>query len=567
MKTAKDLKQLLHSIDGGKYGAYKRLNNNHYRFEHFTFIVDHIQADPFASPSKVRVMMDRDTVGIPKQLLDSHDKVVAVSDFLTRTVGQAIQRVQKGAKGSKGKMNIDRCGQEILERSAVQIDDEKVEVRFEIGMPAAGRKILGKKAVALMIEDMPKVIEQALMYQNIDQARLNEQVALYLNQQFIRQELERRNLVAFVGNHAKLPRKNGVSDLPLQDAVPFMSPESYTITLELPDGDQITGMGIPVGITLIVGGGFHGKSTLLEALEMGVYNHVAQDGREFVITRRDGMKIRAEDGRSVEKVNITPFIDNLPGKKDTSHFSTTNASGSTSQAANTMETLEAGSSLLLIDEDTTATNFMIRDGRMQQLIAPEKEPITPFASKVKPLYDDYQVSTILILGGSGDYFDVADQVFMMDEYELKDVTDDAKAIAKASADQHDDISARQFGDIPNRVPSKDSFNKKGKDSRIKAKGKHTIMYGKEPIDISGLEQLADPSQTNGIALMLDYYQKHLLDGEMSLVEAANEIYRAIEAKGLDAITPNNRYPGDVALPRKQDFIATINRYRGLNIKS
>lgn len=566
MKTAKDLKQLLHSIDGGKYGAYKRLNGNHYRFDDFTFVVEHVQADPFAPPSKVRVLMDRETAGIPDDLLDSHDKVVAVTDFLTRAFGQEINRAQKGAKGFKGKMVIDRCGQEILDRSAVQIDDQEIEVRFEIGMPDAGRKILGKKAATIMIDHMPNVVEQALMYRNLDQDRLKEQVELYLNQQFIREELDRRDLVAFVGNDAILPRKNGVSDLPLQDAVPFTSPESYEITLDLPYGGQLTGMGIPVGITLIVGGGFHGKSTLLEALEIGVYNHIAQDGREFVITRADGMKIRAEDGRSVEKVNITPFIDNLPGKKDTAHFSTTNASGSTSQAANTMETLEAGSSLLLIDEDTTATNFMIRDDRMQKLIAPEKEPITPFASKVKPLYDDYQVSTILIVGGSGDYFDVADQVFMMDEYELKDVTDEAKAIAQAPEYQRDDISDREFGDIPKRVPSKGSFNKKGKDSRLKAKGKHAIMYGKEPIDISGLEQLADPSQTNCIAMMLDYYQHHLSGRKMSIVEAADTIYSKIAEEGFDAIAPKNRYPGDLALPRKQEFIATINRYRGLNIE-
>ena len=101
-------------------------------------------------------------------------------------------------------------------------------------------------------------------------------------------------------------------------------------------------MGIRKGITLIVGGGYHGKSTLLKALEAGVYNHIAGDGREFVITDDTAFKLRAEDGRSITGVDISPFIKNLPNKKDTVHFSTEDASGSTSQAANLMEALESG---------------------------------------------------------------------------------------------------------------------------------------------------------------------------------------------------------------------------------
>lgn len=80
-------------------------------------------------------------------------------------------------------------------------------------------------------------------------------------------------------------------------------------------------MGIPEGVTLIVGGGFHGKSTLLQALERGVYHHIAGDGREMVITRQDAVKVRAEDGRNIEKVNISAFINNLPAKKKIRHSS------------------------------------------------------------------------------------------------------------------------------------------------------------------------------------------------------------------------------------------------------
>src|SRR5699024_5671708 len=201
-----------------------------------------------------------------------------------------------------------------------------------------------------------------------------EQVTTMIDQVFIRNALSRQNLVAFVANDSILPRKSGVSDTPLPDAVTFQSPQEFEIQLNLPSGKTVSGMGIPKGITLIVGGGFHGKSTLLEALERGVYHHIPGDGRELIITCEDEMKIIEEKRRSIKKLNIEQLINNLQGKKDTTQFSTENASGSTSQAANVMEALESQTSLLLIDEDTSATNFMIRDGRMQKLIAPEKEP-------------------------------------------------------------------------------------------------------------------------------------------------------------------------------------------------
>lgn len=565
MKKGTDLKQILVALDGQKYGAYKRVKGM-YQFEDFCLAIDHVQVDPFAPPSKVRILIDRQTAGIPNDLLDTQDKVTAVADFLTRNVKDSIQNVIKADNGKPAKIFIDSCGQEILTRSAVVINEQDIEVRLEVGLPAAGRKILGKAAAHVITNMLPKIVDNSLLYPNMDSQALKQQVRLMLDQAYIRQVLERQNLVAFVANNSILPRKSGVSDRAMSGAVAFKSPKNMEITLQLPSGKTVTGMGMPEGITLIVGGGFHGKSTLLQALERGVYNHIADDGRELVITRNDAMKIRAEDGRNIEKVNIRPFINNLPGNKNTSRFSTENASGSTSQATNVMEALEADTSLLLIDEDTSATNFMIRDGRMQQLIAPEKEPITPFASKVKPLYDDYHVSTILIVGGSGDYFEVADQVLMMDEYVLKDVTDEAKHIAQSTGYQRESISQAQFGELPSRVPLKASFNNKGKDNRFKSKGRYHILYGKELIDIAGLEQLVDTSQTECLAMMIDYYQQHLLNERDTLNQAADKLYRFIEEEGIEAISPYSGHPGNLALPRKQEFCATLNRYRGLKVK-
>ena len=567
MKRSTDLDKTLKSLDGQKYGAYKRIKGT-YAFNQFRLAIDHVQVDPFAPPSKMRLMIQRDVAQIPDHLLDTKDKRLAVSDFLTRAFAYQVATFNRTVKGSgkNGKIFINHCGQEMLERTSVVINDKTIEVRFEVGMPAAGRKILGKAAAHTLINGLPKIVNQAIMYQNIDQQALQHQVTVKLDQTYIREQLEQQHLVAFVANNAILPRKSGVSDEPMKDAIRFTSPTTLETTFNLLSGRAVTGMSIPEGITLIVGGGYHGKSTLLEALERSVYDHIPNDGREFVITRHDAMKIRAEDGRGIHNVNISPFIDNLPGKKDTTHFSTENASGSTSQAANVMEALETQTSTLLIDEDTSATNFMIRDGRMQKLIAPDKEPITPFSNKVRPLFETHHVSTILIVGGSGDYFDVADQVLMMDAYHLKDVTDEAKAIAQSDGYQRDTQADTPFGEIPSRVPLVTSFSKKGKDDRLKAKGLHTVMYGKEAIDLSGLEQLVDDSQTNALPVMINYFRHQLIDHHLSLIEATNQMYEVIEKHGIEAVSNFDGHPGNLALPRKQEFIGTLNRYRGLKVK-
>lgn len=564
MKQAHTLFQILKSLDGQKYGAYKRLTDT-YAYDNFRLTIDHIQADPYASPSKVRIIQDKATTGIPEHLVDSKLKRIAVSDFLTRNIYSEIHNLTKQQGHKHSNIMIDSCGPEILKRSAVTITDNSIEVCLEIGLPAKGRKILGKTATHIFTTLVPEIVARALSYKNIDQVALADQVTLMEDQHYIREFLVQQGYIAFVANGSILPRQSGVSQQPLTHAVSFTSPATYEQALTLPSGKQVRGMAIPEGITLIVGGGYHGKSTLLEALQRGVYPHIVGDGREYVITRDDAMKIRAEDGRSIAQVNIQPFIDNLPGNKDTTQFTTPNASGSTSQAANVMEALEARSSVLLIDEDTSATNFMIRDDRMQQLIAPEKEPITPFAHKVKPLYDDYQVSTILIVGGSGDYFDVADHVLMMDEYVLQDVTTKAHDIAKNTGVQKPYHHSEHFGTITQRTPLTASFNSKGKDGRFKVKGRTTILYNKEQIDLAAVEQLVDTSQTNCLALMLAYYQRHLLNDTTTLSQAVRQLYQHIATHGLAAISPYQGHPGNLALPRPQEFYAAINRYRSLKI--
>ena len=567
MNDQKELEKLLKQIDGKGYGAYKDLKGI-YQFDNYILAIDHVQADPFAGPSSLRIIMDQRVHGLPKELIDNKDKRIAVCDFLTRSFRNSIFKVYSGVGGSgkSGLLVIDDCGQQMLERTSVQISDKQLTVSFEVGLPAAGRKVLGRAAGEILCKALPEIAEKALRYQNIDQKRLKKQVELYLDQQYIRKQLRERNLVAFVGNGAILPRESGVSDRPMgKGATPFSSPKHLEVEMHLPYGGTIKGMGIPKGITLIVGGGYHGKSTLLSALELGVYDHIAGDGREHVITEQDAVKVRAEDGRSAEKVNISAFINNLPNKKDTVRFETQNASGSTSQATNTIEALEAGTSCLLIDEDTSATNFMIRDSRMQQLVKKEKEPITPFIDKVKQLYDEHGVSTVLVVGGSGEYFDMADLVIMMDEYVPKDVTQEAKEIA-ASYGQKREVVSGKFGDITDRVPLKASFSSDLKENRIKVRSKECISVGRSNIELDFVEQLIDYHQTSCLAAMLEYLSQKEIDEKRTLRQIIDKLYEEIAEKGIGFIAEKVRHSGNLVLPRKQELFATINRYRQLKIK-
>ncbi|MCC5911703.1 MAG: ABC-ATPase domain-containing protein [Clostridiaceae bacterium] len=568
MKSYENLQQELQQIDGRGYKAYKDIKGQ-YQFSNYILAIDHVQSDPFAPPSKCRVILSQDQAKFPLELFDKPYKRIAVIDFLTRLFAHHIYKFydKVGGSGKSGLLSIGFCGQQILDRTSIVIDQNKVEARFELGLPAAGRRILGRSATTIFSEVLPQIVENTLYYHKINQQKLKQQVDLSVDQQALRRELKKRNLVAFVANDSILPRESGVSDKPMSKGViAFKSPASLEVEINLPIKGPIKGMGINEGITLIVGGGYHGKSTLLQALELGVYNHIPGDGREYVITREDAMKIRAEDGRHVEKTNISPFINNLPNQKDTIEFSTENASGSTSQAANIMEALEIGSDLLLIDEDTSATNFMIRDAKMQQLVSKEKEPITPFIHKVRQLYHDYHVSTVLVIGGSGDYFEVADTIIMMDEYIPKDVTTEAKNIYENMKSGKSISTSDEFGDISDRIILKSSFPKSPKGITIKARGLHTVTYNKLNIDLNFLEQLVDSQQTNSIAVMLEYMMEHMVDNKKNLKEIIASLYHLIEKSGLDAISPYTGHPGNLALPRKQEVASAISRYRNLKVK-
>ncbi len=561
-----DLYNTLLRLDGRGYKAYQDIKGN-YQFTNFSLLIEHIQGDPFASPSKLIIKIPHTVAKFPPDLYKNISRKIALEDYLIRQFNQACYHLSRHrGTGKSGVISIVKIGQEVLQRTAANVNNNDIEIRFSVGLPARGRTILGHQAAQMLCEDIPDIVNQSLLYQALDSQAIQTQVETAEDADWIRQKLQDNNLIAFIANGSILPRKSGVDPRPLEtDVIPFQSPKSLEVSLKTPNKGLIKGMGIPQGITLIVGGGYHGKSTLLRAIELGIYNHIPGDGREFVISEPSAVKIRAEDGRSIVGVDISPFINQLPQQRSTENFTTTNASGSTSQAANIMEALEVGTKVLLVDEDTAATNFMIRDRRMQQLITKNKEPITPFIDKIKQLYRDYGVSTILVMGGSGDYFDVADKVIAMDNFKPYDVTEKAKIIAQENPNERVREGGDIFGNITPRIPLSDSIDpSRGKrDIKVTVRNVDQVVFGTEDIDLSAIEQLVEPGQLRSISAAIIYAKHKYMNSQTTLPDILDKVMKDIDNKGLDILS---HFPqGDLVLFRRFELAAAINRLRSLQV--
>ena len=624
MKQSADLKRLLTSIDHKSYPAYKDVRGA-YVFNTYILSIDHVQGDPFASPSKVSIQVRHAKAGFPAELFDTPWKKTALEDYLLRCFSREIGRLSFKAKGSgkSGLIATSRPGQEVLSRTACEIGRNEITARFEVGFPAFGRTINSGELIRIFFDFLPGCVENVFFYRRQNTAEIKKRITLADDQQFIRNELKRLDLVSFVADGSILPRETGVSDRPMKGSVAFHSPDSLRITLNLPGHGPISGMAIHRGITLIVGGGYHGKSTLLKALESGVYNHIPGDGREYVITDETAVKLRAEDGRSINHVDISLFIRDLPNKKDTTCFSTADASGSTSQAAAVIESIEAGTRAFLIDEDTSATNFMLRDDLMQRIVSRDKEPITPFIERARDLYKQAGISTVLVAGSSGAYFFIADTIIQMDAYRPFDITEmvknaceqeaskpaiqapgfklptagrklaaggtgravgamaldfgDSRAEAGGESQEEGENSGRsgRFGNRGGSASDAGRFERgrggrreadrnSDRNTRIKVRvhDKHSFQVAKEPVDLRFVEQLADSEQTAALAQMVRYcLEKGLLE-RCTVQETVATLLKAYEADGLSVFSDASYAAMGLAMPRVQEIYACLNRFRG-----
>ncbi|WP_299688137.1 ABC-ATPase domain-containing protein [uncultured Vibrio sp.] len=541
----------LKKLEKQNYRAYQQIKGQ-YDFADFELHIDHIQGDPYASASRFRATRAWSLTGLDWLKEKSYEYQVAARDFIARSFSEFAKQ--------ESTVSIALTGQTVLDNTAVVFTDHGIEIRFRINLPADGRSILAKKANNIITFYLPKFIRRATLERELNIDAMIQHCETIEDQEALRAQLDENNLAAFVANGSVLPRIAGNCDLPMKDAVPFTAPESLSVTLNTPNQGDMTGLGIPKGITLIVGGGFHGKSTLLNAVERSIYNHIPGDGREGIVTAIDTMKIRAEDGRCVHSLNLSNYINHLPMQKDTSNFSTQDASGSTSQAAWLQESIEAGVQTLLIDEDTSATNFMIRDERMQALVSKGDEPITPLVDRIGQLREEMDISTIVVMGGSGDYLDVANTVIQMHDYQAVDVTEKAKdVIAQHPTQRTNECETALETFVPRSLNRTSLMNilTDGK-FRVNAKGKESLRFGKEFTDLSALEQLESTSEVNAIGWA--WFQFAQTPGWSN--NPAKE-FSAILDNEWHANMPNY---GDLAKPRTLDVMAALNRMRKSQFK-
>ena len=594
-----DLVDHLHALDSRSYAAYKAIVGRYAAPEGWVLHVDRVQPDPYAPPTRIHVDVPADLPGLEvlaeRALLETADRRLAVGDFLTR-------ELRAGFGGTA--LSIAAPGQEILERSSVLLvpadmpdggpdsardvgTDEAggpdapgaggavgplpasasewtIEIRARMTLPARGRSIQGHEASRIISRDLTRALAAALDLTGERAERLVAHVAALEDHRALSEVVRERGWVSFLADGALLPRRSGVSDEPMgAGAVALRAPDSLAATVELPHAGRVRGTVVGPGVTLVVGGGYHGKSTLLNAIERGVYPHVPGDGRELVATAPDAVKVRAADGRAVTGVELTPFIAHLPGGRDTAAFVTQNASGSTSQAASLMESIEAGASAILLDEDTSATNLLIRDARMRTLVAAEREPITPLVDRVGALAADLGVSTVLVMGGSGDYLDVADRVLLMDSYVLHDATAQARDVAAAQPRQ---VTALAGFDRPaSRVPLPAPARTRRGPVRTRAHGTTGLTLDREDVDVSDVAGIVDPGQAEAIAWALRALLEQRFDGTSTLRTCLSDLEALLDDEGLDALQDVGARPAFLVRPRMVDVAAAVNRYRRLEL--
>jgi predicted ABC-class ATPase len=562
------LRQILQRIDRRSYGAYKELRRP-FRFDGYELHVDRVQGDPFAAPSQLRLELAAGHIGLQRSDYDQSVRRIAAEDFLSRAVGQLLRRRDRRSYGSgkSGQFGVLACGQEILQRTSCHIGAEgEVTFRLTLGLPAAGRRVLGREAWELLGQELPTIVDRALRRSALDETAWEEHLAVAEDQEALREQLRHRGLVAFLAEGSLLPRVSGASDAPARgEVVPLESPPELVVELMAPHRGRLRGLGLPQGVTVIVGGGYHGKSTLLNAVARSVYPHVPGDGREYCVTDSDAVVIRAEDGRAVTGTDVRAFIGDLPlgGPRET--FTTADASGSTSQAAAIVEALEGGAQVLLVDEDTAATNFMIRDRRMRRLVPDAREPITPFIDRVRQLAEQ-GVSTVLVVGGTGDYLDVADCVVAMEAYRPREVTARAREVAQEIPARDTPLSTVAPWPQPaQRVPQKGSLNpRKGRrPERVKAVRTRDILFGEEEIDVSLVAQLVDPAQARALGDALLFAARELVNDRRTVAEILDAVDERIDQQGLASLLSGPA--GDRARARRHELAAALNRLRTLQV--
>jgi predicted ABC-class ATPase len=563
------LRDKLLSLEGKPVQTYQGLEGA-YRFDRFVLHLDRMVGESPAVPLPMRVRVDQAEAQFPASLWASHAGKIALEDFIARQWSDAARKVTR-MRGGRPAFVIDVGGQQILQRTACRIADDFAEVRCGVYLPSEGRKIVAKAAQAVFLEELPQVIDASLLYASQNPQAVQRHIQVAEDAEALRLQVAARGLVAFLADGAVLPRESGTDRPLLSHLVPLQAPPTLAVTLELPHRGAITGLGIPRGVTVLLGSPISGRSTLLRAVAASVYTHLPGDGREFCAAVPDAVLVRVEEGRRVEGVNLSAFLTAPTSGEDPSKYRAEHAIDIVSQAAGIVEALEAGCSLLLIDEDTSAPGLLARDAVWRHLAPEAPQPVTPLADVLRPLYEEHGVSTILITSHGADYVGVADTVIGMDAFRPRLVTSEAK---RAAADGAAASPGKgRFGSVAHRVPFADSLSPlRGRrfrgDSHGGGHSARSVVLGRDVIDLGTVEQLVDPSQARAVAAALIFAaDRGLADGMRTIREILGLLDMQIAQHGLEGLVTGEAVPGDLALVRRHELAAALNRLRTLRVKT
>ena len=572
----KALYQKIRALNGKNYGLYKSLAEKSWDFGDFVLEFLHVQGDPFAPASRVLLKTSLQKLGYAPVWGSSFERRLALSDFLLRRLSAVVQEhfPEKNAP-----VAIENPGPEMLVRNSLWVDNGDLRVCLQVRLPGEGRKIESEAAAEILTMVLPDLVSASLYNDSSRAAQLEAHYGVLADRVEILAELDKRGLCAFVPDGAVLPRASGLSEVPLKDAVPFVAPPEMAVTLEI-CGREIRGMGIPKGVTVITGGAFHGKSTLLQALTRSVFPHVPGDGREGIVVDETALRVGVEDGRSVRATDLSMFVRDLPGGVSTKDFTTLSASGSTSEAANLLEAIEAGSRTFLIDEDSSAVNFLIRDIRVRKLLGDDREPLIPLTDRIREIAQA-GYSFILVAGACGDYLDLADNIIIMANYKAEcakftksvgelvepaEVNATGKSASAGSANLPPSFPApRAFADY--MQPLQKSVRPASaveRQVKVKLAGDSLLQIGFLVSDTSRLNTLVDKSQRLGAGfLLLNLLQNAASNADSmasdSVSAAASKLCESIRNVGFRNLPQG--LSREMSLPREVDIACVAFRLR------
>lgn len=496
---------------------------------------------------------------IPKEVLPVEGYLLGYLSPVINALSEKYANTDKNVR-EKAQFSAQIVNEHVVKRNGILYDPctECFIFKINFNVPLVNAISVNAKSAIKAIQDILEHIKDAINV--LDKKILKEYCLTYSKQQQIRQHIKENHFCAFVADGSILPRESD-TNRPMKKAIPFTSPDDLRITIPLADGTSILGMGIKKGVTAITGGGYSGKSTLLNAIEMGIYNHVPGDGREFVITDDTALKIYAEDGRPVHNLDMSPFFKYLPNDIEIERFSTLHASGSVSQAANIIEAVCGKSKLLLIDEDRSATNFMIRDASIRKVV--KHDPIIPFTDRIRELYLEKGVSTILVIGGSSEYWSYSDTIILMDDYVAENITDRVKGFDLAACTTEEKVAKwmQERYLIPKQTTQPFIYFQYVSNENAKK-----IIIDSYSADITLLTALTSDNQLNTMAYMMERLLSDKKSNRADLMEIIQKVAATMYTAeiGNVPLSANFKIESWFEAVRPIDLFCCANRMRGLN---